>query len=77
VSAFRVTRIACAAALSASFAAPAMSQTDNASKPTWWANYEYLVANGADTCTGAASVKVVRTSMCRTNAARRAKPTSP
>lgn len=58
MTASRVTRIAVAAALSTSFAAPAVSQTNNASKPTWWAKYEYLVANGADTCTGQTSVSV-------------------
>src|SRR4051812_20300408 len=58
LTASRVTRIAVAAALSTSFAVPAMSQTSNAGKPTWWAKYEYLVANGPDTCTGQTAVKV-------------------
>jgi hypothetical protein len=45
-------------ALSASVAAPAIAQTNSPTRPTWWAKYEYLAANGADTCTGQAAVKV-------------------
>src|SRR5207244_7958442 len=40
------------------FAAPARAQTNNPNTPTWWSKYEYLAANGADTCSGQPSFKV-------------------
>jgi len=39
-------------------AAPVFAQTDTADKPTWWAKYQYLAANGPDTCTGQAGITV-------------------
>jgi hypothetical protein len=54
----RLSTIGIAVFLSASFGVPAIGQTNNPSKPTWWAKYEYLAANGADTCTGQSAVKV-------------------
>ena len=47
-----------ACALSAAAAAPALAQTDSADKPTWWSKYEYLLANGADSCAGLPGFKV-------------------
>ena len=38
--------------------ASAAAQTDTADKPTWWNKYQYLAANGSDTCTGGPSIKV-------------------
>jgi len=52
----RVLALAAACALSA--AAPALAQTNTADKPTWWNKYEYLLANGADACSGLPSFKV-------------------
>jgi len=54
----RLHLIAIAAALVASSARPAAAQTSNSNRPTWWAKYQYLVANGADTCTGHPAVTV-------------------
>jgi len=34
------------------FNSTAISQTNTSDQPTWWAKYQYLVANGPDTCTG-------------------------
>ena len=46
-----------ACALSA-VAAPAFAQTNSADKPTWWNKYQYLLANGADSCAGLPGFKV-------------------
>src|SRR5437870_4304577 len=40
------------------FAPPAAAQTNRPDKPTWWNKYEYLAANGPDTCTGANGLQV-------------------
>jgi hypothetical protein len=37
---------------------PAIAQTDRADKPTWWAKYQFLAANGPDNCTGQAAITV-------------------
>jgi len=47
-----------ACALALAFAAPALAQTNDPSKPTWWNKYEYLAANGPDTCAGVPGFKV-------------------
>jgi hypothetical protein len=47
-----------AASLCVAFAAPAPAQTNDPGKPTWWEKYQYLAANGADTCTGGQGLKV-------------------
>jgi len=39
-------------------ASPVAAQTDSSDKPTWWAKYQYLAANGPDTCTGQPAIKV-------------------
>jgi hypothetical protein len=44
--------------LSIGLVAPAAAQSNNSSKPTWWAKYEYLTAHGADNCTGSPAVQV-------------------
>src|SRR5262249_16719254 len=36
----------------------ASGQANAADKPTWWSKYQFLVANGPDTCTGQPSLKV-------------------
>src|SRR5438876_7436961 len=38
--------------------APALAQSNSPDKPTWWTKYEYLAANGPDTCTGQNGVQV-------------------
>jgi hypothetical protein len=38
-------------------ATPAFAQTNSPDKPTWWAKYQYLAANGPDTCTGQTGIK--------------------
>ena len=48
----RFTVVAAAGALCIAVAGPALAQTNNSNKPTWWDKYQYLAANGADTCTG-------------------------
>jgi len=42
----------------AAVAAPAGAQTNNPNRPTWWDKYQYLAANGPDTCTGLSGVAV-------------------
>jgi hypothetical protein len=37
---------------------PALAQTNGPDKPTWWNKYQYLAANGPDTCTGQPALKV-------------------
>jgi len=37
---------------------PAIAQTNRADKPTWWAKYQFLAANGPDNCTGQAAITV-------------------
>jgi hypothetical protein len=54
----RLTAVVAASALCVTFAAPALAQTNNPNKPTWWDKYQYLAANGADTCTGQPGLKV-------------------
>src|SRR5262249_12622260 len=39
-------------------AVPSSAQTNSQDKPTWWAKYQYLAANGPDTCTGQAALQV-------------------
>jgi len=51
-------RLLTAGTLLAVPAAAAYAQTNSSDKPTWWAKYQYLAANGADTCTGQPSLKV-------------------
>jgi len=49
------------AALAGAFALaalPAIAQTNSADKPTWWAKYQFLAANGPDNCTGQAAITV-------------------
>jgi hypothetical protein len=58
VSVFRLHIVAIAVALVASVAALATAQTNNSNRPTWWAKYQYLAANGADSCTGQPAVTV-------------------
>jgi len=40
------------------FTSPASAQTNRPDKPTWWNKYEYLAANGPDTCTGQHGLQV-------------------
>jgi hypothetical protein len=54
---FSVVRAAVAVVILGS-AVNAVAQTNSQDKPTWWNKYQYLAANGPDTCTGRASVKV-------------------
>src|SRR3954451_17023201 len=42
------------------FGASASGQTNTSDKPTWWAKYEYLAANGPDTCTAQPTFSVGR-----------------
>jgi hypothetical protein len=44
--------------LLAAFGASAFAQTNSSDKPTWWTKYQYLAANGPDTCTGQPSFSV-------------------
>src|SRR5262245_56433270 len=37
---------------------PAGAQTNSPDKPTWWAKYLYLAANGPDNCSGQIGFKV-------------------
>ena len=39
-------------------ATPVLAQTNNSDKPTWWAKYQYLAANGPDNCAGQPGIKV-------------------
>src|SRR5689334_5672226 len=39
-------------------AAPVLAQSNSPDKPTWWAKYQSLAANGADNCTGQTAIKV-------------------
>jgi hypothetical protein len=39
-------------------AAPVAAQTNSPDKPTWWAKYQFLAANGPDNCTGQTGIKV-------------------
>jgi hypothetical protein len=39
-------------------AGPALAQTNSSDKPTWWAKYQFLAANGPDSCTGQAAIQV-------------------
>ena len=48
----RLVAVLAGGALCAIVALPASAQTNNPNKPTWWAKYQYLAANGADTCAG-------------------------
>ena len=43
-------------ALSFGLVASTAAQSNNPGKPTWWAKYQFLAANGPDTCTGDASL---------------------
>ena len=45
-----------ACALSIGLVASAAAQSNGPDKPTWWAKYQYLAANGPDTCTGLSSL---------------------
>jgi hypothetical protein len=54
----RLTAVVAASVLCVVFAAPALAQTNNPNKPTWWDKYQYLAANGADTCAGQPGLKV-------------------
>jgi hypothetical protein len=47
-----------AGALMLALAIPAAAQTNSSDKPTWWAKYQHLAANGPDTCTGGAGIAV-------------------
>jgi hypothetical protein len=47
-----------ATAILVAFGASAFAQTNSSDKPTWWAKYQYLAANGPDTCTGHPAVTV-------------------
>jgi len=39
-------------------AAPAAAQSNSPDKPTWWAKYQFLAANGPDACSGQPAIKV-------------------
>ncbi len=45
-------------ALALAWSALAFAQTNAPDRPTWWAKYQYLAANGPDTCSGQAGVQV-------------------
>src|SRR5579859_4762035 len=51
---------ACAALVGTSILAaiPAVAQTNSSDKPTWWAKYQSLAANGPDNCTGQPAISV-------------------
>jgi hypothetical protein len=48
----RFTLLILAGVLLFTFHSTAAAQTNSPDKPTWWAKYQYLVANGPATCTG-------------------------
>src|SRR3954467_12343345 len=54
----RLCAVVAAGAFVLAVSAPAIAQTNNPNKPTWWDKYQYLAANGAATCTGLPGVKV-------------------
>src|SRR3954449_6225576 len=54
----RSIAVAAATVLCLALATTALAQSNNPNKPTWWDKYQYLAANGADTCTGDAGLKV-------------------
>ena len=54
----RLIAAVAASTLSVVFVSPALAQTNNSNKPTWWDKYQYLAANGADTCTGQPGLQV-------------------
>jgi hypothetical protein len=53
-------RLATAVAACLALCAPVAAQSNSSDKPTWWAKYQYLAANGPDTCTGQGSLVVGR-----------------
>ncbi len=52
------SRVAIVVVAALAFARPGAAQTNSPDKPTWWSKYQYLSANGPDTCTGGPGVKV-------------------
>ncbi len=52
------TRIAATAAAFLALCAPLAAQSNSSDKPTWWAKYQYLAANGPETCTSPGSLVV-------------------
>src|SRR3954453_9839300 len=55
---FRTTAVPAAAVLCLALATTALAQSNTPNKPTWWEKYQYLAANGAETCTGDVGFKV-------------------
>ncbi len=54
----RLNAVVAVSALCFALAGPALAQTNNPNKPTWWDKYQYLAANGADTCSGNPGLQV-------------------
>jgi hypothetical protein len=54
----RIAAVPAVSVLCLAFATTALAQTNNPNTPTWWNKYQYLAANGADTCTGDPALKV-------------------
>ena len=73
---FRTTAVLAASVLCLALATTALAQTNNPNKPTWWDKYQYLAANGPETCTGDAGFKVGPNVMCPTSVVRKARRTS-
>ena len=55
---FRTAAVVAVPVFCLAFTTSALAQTNNPNKPTWWDKYQYLAANGAETCTGDAGFKV-------------------
>src|SRR4051794_13439569 len=55
---FRISAVPAATVLCLALATTALAQANDSNKPTWWDKYQYLAANGAETCTGDAGFKV-------------------
>src|SRR3954471_10746091 len=55
---FRTTAVLAATVLCLALATTALAQSNTPNKPTWWEKYQYLAANGAETCTGDVGFKV-------------------
>src|SRR3982750_2455183 len=55
---FRTAAVVGIAALLLASAPRGLAQSNSPDKPTWWNKYQYLAANGPDTCTGQAGIQV-------------------
>jgi hypothetical protein len=55
---FRATAVLVATVLCLPLATTALAQSNDPKRPTWWDKYQYLAANGAETCTGDVGFKV-------------------